>query len=272
MAERVLLSFDESALGDLPWFAALQRNRPTLQPPPLRDDVRAAACREWEDRAAAEYVGVMIVRRLHGLLVDLNAPADLQAFALTMMLQEQEHAGLCMAAARSLGSDGAISFELPQLQQARTPESVETQLLKMLATTFLVGEVTAFALLSHGVRHLPPSGYRETLREILRDEASHARIGQALLRALRDRPDTTWARYPGDAVMRSWVAEAQADLRGRDVVEHETAALHRDPEAAAQLAAVGIPDSQPFRAAYLTALQREVPAALAEVIDVRETS
>ena len=220
-------------------------------------------------------IGVMIVRRLHGLLVDLNAPADLQAFALTMMLQEQEHAGLCVAAARSLGSDGKISFELPQLQQARSTEPIETQLLKMLATTFLVGEVTAFALLSYGVRHLPPSGYRETLREILRDEASHARIGQTLLRALRDKPDTTWARYPGDATIRAWVAEAQADLRGRDVVEHETAALHREPEAAAQLAAVGIPDSQPFRGAYLAALLREVPAALCEVVGVadnRETS
>lgn len=259
---RVLLSFDETDLSELPWLKRLRRPRPALAPPVLRDDVRAVARREWEDRTAAEYVGVMIVRRLHGLLVDVNAPADLQELALTMTVQEQQHASLCMAAARSLGSDGEVSFQLADLQQARTDAPPEQQLLEMLATTYMVGEVTAFGLLRHSVNSLPPSGYCDTLREILRDEVSHARIGPAVFAWLKRTPDCSWARYPGDAQVQAWVDRGVTELRGRDVVEPATAALFADEQAAAQLAAVGIPESGAFRQAYLTALRDDVPAAL----------
>ena len=178
---------------------------------------------------------------------------------------------MCMAAAQSLGSDGKISFDLMELQQARSNLPIEEQLLRMLATTFMVGEVTAFALLAHGVRALPPSGFRDIMREILRDEAGHARIGQTVLRVLREQQQTTWARYPGDETIAVWVEEAQANLRRRDVVEAETVTLHEDPEASAQLMLLGIPPSTTFRQAYLTAIEADVATAMRQVTGSTET-
>lgn len=259
---RVQLSLEDTDLVGLPWIRRTRRAIPELSSPPLREDVRQLAAAEWEERARAEYIGVMIVRRFHGLLVDLNAPMDLQELALTMMVQEQQHASMCMAAARSLGSDSELSFPLAELQQARTDEDVETQLLKMLATTYMVGELTAFGLLRHTLKALPESGYREVLKEIMRDEVIHSRIGQTVLGWLKERPKCSWARYPGDERVRAWTEEAVADLRQRDVVEAQTTALFDDPEAAAQLPLVGICDSRLFRGAYLESLRADVPEAL----------
>ncbi|MCO4760638.1 MAG: hypothetical protein KC502_03995 [Myxococcales bacterium] len=267
MHQPIVLSLDEDGIAELPGLGRYLRKKPVLSPPQLRSDVREVAQREWEDRAGAEYVGVMIVRRFHGLLVDLNAPLDLQELALIMLVQEQQHTALCMAAARSLGSDGRVALPLAQLQQARTQEPVDVQLLKMLATTFMVGEVTALGLLTHGIRSLPPSGYTATLREIARDEALHARIGPMLLRRLRDNPESTWAKFPGREAIQAWVAQAQADLRVRDVVESATLDLFEDPEAAQQLSAVGIPDPRQFKAAYREAIRTNVPRAVARVFD-----
>ena len=74
MDDRILLQFDVSEIAALPMVARMRRTVPEFVVPEVRSDVLAIARRGWEDRAAAEYVGVMIVRRFHGLLVDLNAP------------------------------------------------------------------------------------------------------------------------------------------------------------------------------------------------------
>ena len=89
MADRILLQLDVSEISTTPMVARMRRPAPEFVVPEVRADVLAIARRGWEDRAAAEYVGVMIVRRFHGLLVDLNAPMDLQELALQMMVQEQ---------------------------------------------------------------------------------------------------------------------------------------------------------------------------------------
>ena len=86
------LRFDMSALADDPLLKAARIETPTIEAPSdISDEVREVACRAWEDRTRSEYIGVMIVHHFHGLLVDLNAPMDLQEVALTMLKQEQEH-------------------------------------------------------------------------------------------------------------------------------------------------------------------------------------
>ncbi|HAN32247.1 MAG TPA: hypothetical protein DCQ06_11675 [Myxococcales bacterium] len=262
----VMLTLEETDLKEVPWIHRTRREVPHLRAPELRDDVRKIAIQEWEERARAEYIGVMIVRRFHGLLVDLNAPMDLQELALAMMVQEQQHSAMCMQAARSLGSEGELSFPLDELQQARSHESEEVQLLKMLATTFMVGEGTAFALLKHTMQSLPESGYREILKQILRDEVIHSRIGQTVLGWLKGQTECAWARYPGDDTLNGWVAEAVADLRRRDVVEAQTAEIFDDEVAAKQLPSVGISDSRTFRDAYLQALRVDIPQALSDLL------
>jgi hypothetical protein len=265
MADRILLQFDVSEISKAPLVARMRRSTPEFVVPEVRSDVLAIARRGWQDRAAAEYVGVMIVRRFHGLLVDLNAPMDLQEVALQMMVQEQQHADLCMAAARALGSDGEIGFEIGELQQARDDEALELQLMRMVRATYATGEVVAFALIRHALEALSPTPFREVLREIAADEVLHARIGLLLIDHLRRKPKNTWLHYPGDRWVEDCVRQSLRELRKRDVVEQDEAALFTDPEAAEQLDLLGIPPSLPFRQAYLRALRDDVPSGLANV-------
>src|SRR5262245_61067206 len=106
----VTLTFDDSSLASDP-ILSRHRLRPkraigvTRPLDELRPDVLVTARKAWEERARAEYIGVMVVRHFHGLLVDANAPMDIQELAITMMLHEQRHTALCVGAARALGSD-----------------------------------------------------------------------------------------------------------------------------------------------------------------------
>jgi hypothetical protein len=260
------LSFDRSSVsGDRVLVRALA-TAPLFEPPTdLRDDVRTIAARGWDDRVRAEYVGVMIVRKLHGLLVDLNAPMDLQEAALAMLVDEQRHAALCSDAARSLGSDCEIAFEIDELQQRRASDDPEVELLAMLVGTYACGEVVAHALIRHALRALPPSGYREVLRRIARDEVLHARFGPLVLQAVRSGREKGWLAWPGDEQVARLVQAQQAAMLRRDVVEPDEAELFADPEAARQLVAVGIPPSDAFVAAYRRAVHRAIPKALAPV-------
>jgi len=259
----IALQFDLSAL-DLPIVLKARAPVPELTAPDgLRDDVRAIVSRAWEDRTRSEYVGTMIVRRFHGLLVDLNAPMDLQELALAMQLQEQQHAIFCWEAARVLGSKGDLGFELRELQQARSPGPLDRQLVDMILATYCIGEVVALRLLQHSIKQLPDSPYRDILRRILKDEVLHGRFGPVLLRQIREGTAPKWIKPPDDAWLATQARSHIAAMRTRDVVEPDEAALFSDPEAAEQLKACGIPPSDRFKEVYFDALDKDVPEALA---------
>lgn len=243
--------FDRSPVADTGLLRRYLVPLPSFSPVALREDVQAIARRGWEDRTRSEYVGVMIVRRLHGLLVDLGAPMDLQEIALVMLLHEQRHAALCAACATALGSEGEVAFELPELQQVRGPDA-EQDLVAMAVGTYAVGEAVAFALLRHAIRALPRSPYRDALRRIAADEGLHARIGGLLTAELRR---ATWMRWPGEDFAAGVAARTLAAMRARDVVEPDEAVLYADAEAAGQLASVGIPEPVAFKRAYLRAVE-----------------
>ena len=258
------VQFDRSPLADQPLVARVLRPMPELTAPDLAPDVRAMACRAWEDRTRSEYVGVMIVRRFHGLLADLNAPMDQQELALALQLQEQQHANLCMVAARSLGSKGEVAFDTMELQQLRTDRPIQEQFIEMLIGTFVIGERVALALLSHAVKALPASPYRELLAEILRDEVLHARFGPVLLRQIREGTAPRWCPYPGDAWVKAFVEAHLEAMSKRAVVEPDEAEMFGDPEAGAGLEQVGIPNSRSFKGAYMDALERDAIDGLRE--------
>lgn len=262
MDEPLLLDFDRSSLGDDPMIARHLIALPVLPSVALPPRAAAVARRAWEERARSEYIGVMVVRRFHGLLVDLNAPMDLQELALAMLLQEQQHAALCTTAARALGSDGTLGFDLLELQQPRSTAPVAHQLLEMVVSSYCVGEVVALALIQHSIDVLPPSPYRDILRRIARDEVLHGRLGGPLLALLTDPRSRGWFEHPGPDVARAMAHAALSTMRARDVVEPDEAALFDDPATAEALVAVGIPPSLGFRARYHEALEREVPEVL----------
>lgn len=258
--EPLSLAFDRSSIADR---ALVRRWVPApsvpVVPDGLRDDVRAMALRGWEDRARSEYVGVMVVRHFHGLLVDLNAPMDLQELALVMMQHEQRHTAACIAAVRALGGSGEVVFDVDELQLRRSRAPLDQQLLEMVVGTYAVGEVTALGLLRHAIRALPPSDFRAILQGIARDEGLHAGIGPAMLTELRA---AAWFRWPGDEAVRAMARTWIDAMRARDVIEPDEAALFDDPVAAEQLPRLGIPDSRAFLAAYHRALDRDVTRAL----------
>ena len=223
------------------------------------------ACRAWQARTQSEYVGAMILRRFHGLLVDLNAPMDLQEIALHMLLEEQQHANLCAAATVALGGDGAVPFELDELQQARTTAPITDQLHEMILGTFACGEVTALALVAHAIQALPASPFRDVLSHIATDEGLHGRIGPLLLGELRAGRTAQWLPYWGDARTQAFVARQRAQMRTRAVVEDAEVAAAATPEAREALASVGIPDPVAFKAAYMAALHHTLPRAFASI-------
>lgn len=259
MSNLIGLVFDNANLAA---DAVMQRHLLQVASPkvplPLRDDVRAVAIKSWENRTHSEYIGVMIMRHFHGLLVDVNAPLDLQELAVTMMLQEQQHANLCMQAAKALGSDGVIGFARSELQIQRTEQPLTNQLLQMIVATFAIGEVVAYELLSHTVKVLPDSDFRQRLKHILKDEVLHARSGCYLLNLIREQPPA-WLQYPGDQWVVDFVHQRLTDMQDRDVVEAAEARLFQsDPEASAQLLSVGVPASDSFKKVYLHALEIDV--------------
>jgi hypothetical protein len=259
------LRFDSLGLLDMPGGKRLQVATPELLLPELRPDVLVIARRAWEDRLRAEYVGVMIMRRFHGLLVDLNAPMDLQELALGMMFQEQQHTRYCAVAASALGSQLEIGFSLAELQQARDEAPLPEQTMAMIVGTFLCGEGTALELLKHSIAELPKNGFSQLLRLIVRDEVLHAGIGVKLLSALRVDRQSGWLKYPGDRWVLNYVERQTSMMKRRDVVEPDEAKLFEDPQAAEQLRALGIADSRGFLACYHQAIDEGIPKALAKI-------
>lgn len=261
MSRRTLtLDFDRSPLGADGFFAGKLVTPPNFEVPPLCDAARALAQRAWLERARSEYVGVMIARKLWGLCIDVNAPRDVQELALRMVLDEQRHLSLCIAAAEALGAAPAVAFDLADLQQPRSEAPVGAQLVEMLAGTYAVGEAVALALVTHAVKALPASGFRDVLRAIAADEVLHGRIGGALLAVVRG--GVEWLRWPGDAAVGAIASRWRQAMRGRDVVEPDEVAAFADPALAGELRAVGISDPVAFRAAYHAALDG-LPSAFA---------
>jgi hypothetical protein len=249
------IDFDRSGIVD-PVFVRFAPPPSPLAVPPLSKAAHEAAVRVWADRTRSEYVGVMIVRKLHGLLVDLNAPMDLQELALRMLLDEQRHANLCSAVVEALGGDLGVTFDVPELQQSRTSASLEDQLLEMLVGTYACGEVVAHALLRHAIRALPKSGFRSTLQSIAKDEVLHARFGRALLGSIRAGAQGAWIDWPGDdAILARYEAQCRWML-SRDVVDDRELRLFGDPTCAAELEAVGVSEPRAFKAAYVASVKR----------------
>lgn len=263
VSEPLLLQLDRSALAEHRLLGRFTINLPELEVPEVSPEVRLAAMHAWEDRARSEYIGVMVMRRFHGLLIDLNAPLDLQEVALEMMLHEQRHTSLCMHAAQALGSESEVSFDMEELQQSRGDVSPDELVLEMLCGTFATGEVVAQSLILHSIKSLPSSGFREILRAIAKDEVLHSSFGGIVLGALKS--DDSWLTYPGDDWVSACVNRHIQTMQARDVVEPSEAERFEEPAQADQMKILGIPPSSAFKDHYLAALDTEVIAGFQTV-------
>jgi len=260
-SQRIGLQFDQAGLLGLPGTQRFSLSEPGFDIPDCSPELLAIAQRGWEDRLRSEYVGVMVMRRFHGLLVDLNAPMDLQEVGIMLTLHEQQHTRLCAAAAQAIGSDLHLGFDLAELQQARTHEPLEEQLWMMIIGTLICGEGVALELLKQSLTELPRTGFCEVLRSIARDEVLHASLGFKLLVETRN-STTGWLTYPGDDWVKGLVTQQLGAMRLRDVVEADEAAFFETPDQADQMRQLGIPNSQDFVGAYHRAIDTVIPAKL----------
>jgi hypothetical protein len=168
-------------------------------------------------------------------------------------------------AARSLGHEGEIDFDLTEIQHRRGPD-IHAELVDLLVSLFVVGEVVALDLLLFAVRSLPRSTYRDALRGILRDEVAHARFGSEVLRETRE-GRAEWLPYPGDDVLRESVARHVAQMRRRDVVHDDERAMFEDERLGRELLSLGVPVPSDFFRMYHRALDVSVPRALARAVE-----
>ncbi len=239
-AGTVSLRFDTSTLARSASLRGALLQLPRFEPPEMAESARREAASVWLHRTRRAYVGVMVARRFHGLLVDLNAPMDLQELALELMLDEQRHARLCHRAATSLGGPKELEFTVDELTQERDEDDLPGELVATLTGPYIVGKRLELAILQHILQAAPPSTYRDALAQIARDRQWHASFGVPLLAQLRGGAPPRWLPWPGDDVVR---ARARVQLRAalsRPPRPTHAAGLFSQPDTAATLAAAAV--------------------------------
>lgn len=221
-----------------------------------------AAQLSWEERCRSEYLGVLIFRHLHDLLIDLNAPLDIQQVAIALMAHENHHTLACSWAATHLGGGDGYVFELDELQLKRSAAPLTEQLVYQVVTVLCCGEVVAYDLLKHTVKALPPGPYKAVLERILKDEVLHSRVGFSILKQLKEERFCPW---PGDDLVRKIIHTYMAGLRQRDVVDPDEAALFEVEALIPQLLALGVPPTGPFKACYHDAIPGSFAQGFADI-------
>lgn len=262
--EGVTLRFDTSTLARATPFRDVVLALPRFEPPELGESARQEAVSVWLHRTRRAYVGIMVARRFHGLLVDLNAPMDLQELALRLMLDEQRHARLCHRAATSLGGPKEVAFAVDHLTQERDEDDLPGELITALTGRYIVGKRLELAILQHILHAAPPSTYRDALGEIAQDRKWHATFGPPLLAQLRAGAPPRWLPWPGDDAVRG---RARVQIRAalsRPPRPTHAAGLFSQPATAAALAAVAVLSPEEIERVRRQAAEVHARAALSE--------
>ena len=248
------LTLDEANLSSLKHFRKRLRLLPTLPKITASKEAVHTARLHWEERARSEYIGTLNLYHLHGLLVDMNAPMDLQEISLQMIHEEQQHVRLCMNAAHHLGSNGQLNFNILEIAPRRTDVPLNEQFLENLIGMFSIGEVVALKLLNHSIKELRPSSYREILVDILRDEVFHARFGGDLLAHLNEsKPD--WCPLPSNDWIENTKQQFIQYMKSREVVDPEEVRIFESQKLATDLNQLGVPCPVSFKRKYFSILE-----------------
>lgn len=261
--DTLLLTFERSPVAD---DALVKRHLhlepPDFPPPTGPTEALEVARRSWEEKVRSEYLGVVIFRHLHDLLINLSAPLDIQQLAITLMAHESHHALLCLEAAHNLGAGKDYVFDRAELVLPRSRDALPIQLVDHIVTVLCCGELVAYQLLTWTVAQLPPSPYRQILTRILKDEVLHARVGYTLLRSIKN---DGWCPWPGEEHVRQVISKYEQALRVRDVVDEEEVALFKQGEATDVLLHLGVPPPEGFREVYFSAIPSVWKGPMAEL-------
>jgi hypothetical protein len=151
---------------------------------PLSDHQRQALAGVWAFRARAERDAIVRFRRLASELDRLGAERRVVELARAAVEDEQRHASSCAELARHYGSREAPSVGAAPPIGPRTLSAADRLLYEVVAFCCVTETLNTSLMHVAYLRARVPYA-REAIREILKDEVWHSRMGWAHLHAAR---------------------------------------------------------------------------------------
>ena len=159
----------------------------SLRPEDYSPDLLAQARVGWTENAFNEHCTAAAMGQLVTTLCQAGAPLDLIGMASTFPLEEMVHVELCARVAMRLGGGAPIAYDpddlLVPLDPSLTPLQRANELVVRLCC---VGEEFSLPMLTGCMGAASHPLTRAVLTRIVRDEASHGRLGWLYLDWIAD--------------------------------------------------------------------------------------
>lgn len=140
--------------------------------------MNSIAAATWRVRAQQEREAAYAFEALARSLKDHGAPEVLVAAARDSITDEERHAVLCGELVTSFG--GAAEPSAPRPQRIIRP-ATRAELLHEVVALCCITETLSTVLLTAMLERAKHAGVAEVLREVVRDEITHSRIGWGYL-------------------------------------------------------------------------------------------
>ncbi len=147
----------------------------------LEDPVRRLVAEAWTFRRQVELDAELRFARLAEQLGQLNAPEPLVSLARRAAEDERRHAGMCELLARAYGQVELPPAPLAAEEVAPAGMPLRERVLYELVAACCITETESTAVLTTLLVPDATPRVRAVLRDILRDEVAHSRLGWAWL-------------------------------------------------------------------------------------------
>ncbi|MCP3144489.1 ferritin-like domain-containing protein [Pyxidicoccus xibeiensis] len=148
---------------------------------PLADPVRRLVAEAWTFRRQVELDAALRFARLTEQLAQLGAPEALVSLAQRAAEDERRHAGMCELLARTYGQVDMPPVPLAVEEVAPPGMGFRERVLYEVVAACCITETESTAVLTTLLVPDATPRVRAVLRDILRDEVAHARLGWAWL-------------------------------------------------------------------------------------------
>lgn len=147
----------------------------------MPDALRRLVAETWTLRRQEELDAGLRFARLAESLEQLRTPAPLVELARRAAEDERRHAGMCELMARTYGQDTMPPVPVVARETAPKELSFEERVLYEVVAACCISETESTAGLTCVLAVDGPPRVRAVLRDILRDEVAHSRLGWAYL-------------------------------------------------------------------------------------------
>lgn len=162
-----------------------------FDPTPYGAQALARARRIWTARATAEHESALVYAQLTALSGGAGAPLATQLVLIGMAEDDLRHAALCRDVAAALGASAVPPAATP-VARAGSAAAVEEHFLRQVVYGNCLVESVNAASLADACRTASDPYLREALRQLLADDARHARFGFEIL----GQHQALWRRRP----------------------------------------------------------------------------